>query len=47
IQIYYWISHPQPGFQAAAAAGIVVLMAVLVLSNSVAIYLRNRYQTRA
>jgi hypothetical protein len=24
-----------------------VLMAVLVLSNSVAIYLRNRYQTRA
>jgi phosphate transport system permease protein len=47
IQIYYWISQPQPGFQAAAAAGIVVLMAVLVLSNSVAIYLRNRYQTRA
>src|ERR671921_594656 len=47
IQIYYWISQPQPGFQAAAAAGIVVLMAVLVLSNSVAIYLRHRYQTRA
>src|SRR5215208_6569815 len=47
IQIYYWISQPQPGFQAAAAAGIVVLMAVLVLSNSVAIFLRNRYQTRA
>src|SRR3990170_191096 len=44
IQIYYWVSQPQPGFQAAAAAGIVVLMAVLVLTNSVAIYLRNRYQ---
>ena len=47
IQIYYWVSQPQPGFQAAAAAGIIVLMAVLVLANSVAIYLRNRYQTRA
>ena len=47
IQIYYWVSQPQPGFQAAAAAGIVVLMAVLVLTNSVAIYLRNKYQTRA
>jgi phosphate transport system permease protein len=47
IQIYHWVSQPQPGFQAAAAAGIVVLMAVLVLTNSVAIYLRNKYQTRA
>ena len=47
IQIFYWVSQPQPGFQAAAAAGIVVLIAVLVLTNSVAIYLRNKYQTRA
>ena len=47
IQIYAWVSQPQPAFQIIAAAGIVVLMAVLVLTNSVAIYLRNRYQTRA
>lgn len=47
IQIYAWVSQPQPAFQAIAAAGIVVLMAVLVLTNSVAIYLRNRYQRRA
>ena len=47
IQIFYWVSQPQPGFQAAAAAGIVVLMAVLLLTNAVAIWLRNKYQRRA
>jgi phosphate transport system permease protein len=46
IQIYSWVSQPQPGFQTAAAAGIVVLMVVLLLSNSVAIWLRNKYQRR-
>jgi phosphate transport system permease protein len=46
IQIFYWVSQPQPGFQAAAAAGIVVLMAVLLLTNAVAIWLRNKYQRR-
>ena len=44
IQIYSWVSQPQEGFQIAAAAGIVVLMVVLLLTNSVAIWLRNRYQ---
>ncbi|MBA3473397.1 MAG: phosphate ABC transporter permease PstA [Rubrobacter sp.] len=47
IQIFYWVGQPQPGFQAAAAAGIVVLMIVLLLTNSVAIWLRNKYQRRA
>jgi phosphate transport system permease protein len=47
IQIFYWVSQPQPGFQAAAAAGIVVLMAVLLLTNAVAIWLRNKCQRRA
>jgi phosphate transport system permease protein len=46
IQIYNWVSQPQEGFQTAAAAGIVVLMLVLLLTNSVAIALRNRYQRR-
>jgi phosphate transport system permease protein len=47
IQIYYWVSQPQPEFQVGlAAAGIVVLMAVLVLTNSFAIWLRNKYQRR-
>lgn len=46
-QIYDWISRPQQIFQDSAAAGIVVIMVVLLLANSVAIVLRNRYQQRA
>ena len=47
IQIYYWVSQPQPDFQVGlAAAGIVILMAVLILTNSFAVWLRNRYQRR-
>ncbi len=46
IQIYNWVSQPQEGFQIAAAAGIVVLMLVLLMTNSAAIALRNKYQRR-
>jgi len=46
-QIYDWISRPQQIFQDSAAAGIVVVMAVLLIANSVAIVLRNRYQQRS
>jgi phosphate transport system permease protein len=47
IQIYYWVSQPQEEFQVGlAAAGIVVLLAVPILTNSFAIWLRNRYQRR-
>lgn len=45
-QIYDWISRPQQVFQDSAAAGIVVIMVVLLIANSVAIVLRNRYQRR-
>jgi phosphate transport system permease protein len=45
-QIYDWISRPQQVFQDSAAAGIVVIMVVLLLANSIAIVLRNRYQKR-
>lgn len=47
IQIYDFVARPQPEFRTAAAAGIVVLMIVLLLTNSIAIYLRNKYQRRA
>jgi phosphate transport system permease protein len=47
IQIYDWTSRPQKAFLVNAAAGIVVLMICLLLLNSVAIWLRNRYQKRA
>ncbi len=46
IQIYDFVSRPQEAFQTTAAAGIVVLMVVLLLTNSVAIWLRNKYQRR-
>jgi phosphate transport system permease protein len=46
-QIYDWISRPQQIFQDSAAAGIVVIMAVLLVANSVAIVLRNKYQRRS
>jgi len=45
-QIYDWISRPQQIFQDSAAAGIIVAMVVLLLANSFAIWLRNRYQQR-
>ncbi len=44
IQIFNWVSRPQPGFHINAAAGIVVLLAVTLLLNALAIFLRNRYQ---
>jgi phosphate transport system permease protein len=47
IQIYDWIGRPQEEFKLLAAAGIVVLMVVLILTNSFAIWLRNRQQRRA
>ena len=46
IQIFNWVSRPQPGFLIDAAAGIVVLMVTLLMLNGVAIFLRNRYQHR-
>jgi phosphate transport system permease protein len=46
LQIYSFISRPQEEFAILAAAAIVVLLAILLLMNSVAIWLRNRYQKR-
>jgi phosphate transport system permease protein len=40
IQIFNWVSRPQPAFHQAAAAGIIVLLAVLLGMNAVAIALR-------
>jgi phosphate transport system permease protein len=46
IQIFDWISRPQPEFQALAAAGILVLLVVLLVMNSAAIWLRNKYESK-
>ena len=46
IQIYNWVSRPQHGFVVDAAAGIVVLMATLLILNSVAVGIRARTNRR-
>jgi phosphate transport system permease protein len=44
IQIFNWMSRPQEGFVVAAAAGIIVLLTVMLLLNGLAIYLRDRFE---
>jgi len=44
IQIFNWASRPQREFHELAAAGIIVLLAVLLLMNAAAIMIRNRSQ---
>jgi phosphate transport system permease protein len=49
IQIFEWISRPSNDvndYRPLAAAGILLLMILLVLMNSVAIWLRNRYEQK-
>ncbi|MEK3797771.1 phosphate ABC transporter permease PstA [Peribacillus sp. FSL H8-0477] len=46
MQIYNWTSRPQEEFQAVAAAGIIVLMVLLISMNSVAVLIRNKFQKR-
>lgn len=46
MQIYDWAKRPQEAFQYVAAAGILVLMTVLLLMNSIAIFIRNKFQKR-
>jgi phosphate transport system permease protein len=44
IQIFNWVSRPQAEFKANAAAGILVLLALLLSMNAIAIIVRDRYQ---
>lgn len=46
VQIFNWVTRPQDEFRTLAAAAIVVLVAVMLLMNSGAIWLRNRYRRR-
>jgi phosphate transport system permease protein len=47
IQIYNWVQDPREGFSGLAAAGIIVLLVVLLSMNAVAILIRNKTQTRS
>lgn len=45
IQIYTYITRPEPGFAEAAAASIIVLLLLILVLNGSAIYLRQRFST--
>lgn len=44
IQIYNWVGKPQSEFHELAAAGIIVLLAVMLMTNALAILIRNKKQ---
>lgn len=46
MQIYNWTGRPQAEFHALAAAGIIVLLAMLLFMNSIAVLIRNKFQKR-
>ncbi len=46
IQILAWIQDPQEEFRTLAAGAILVLLALLLVMNAGAIYLRNRYEQK-
>lgn len=46
VQIYLWASNPEAGFVEKTSAGILVLLAILVVMNSAAIYVRKRFELR-
>ena len=47
LQIFTWVGRPQEEFRALAAAGIIVLLVILLSMNAAAVLLRNKYQTRS
>lgn len=46
IQIYSYITRPEPGFASAAAATIIALLLLILVLNGVAIYIRQRFSIR-
>lgn len=46
IQIYNWLSRPQADFQELAASGIIVLLALLLIMNISAVFIRNKYSKK-
>jgi phosphate transport system permease protein len=46
VQIFQYAARPQPEIRELAAAGIILMLAVLLVMNSLAIWLRNRYEQR-
>jgi len=46
IQIFNWISRPQHGFIENAAAAIIILLLITFIMNGIAVYFRNKWQSK-
>jgi phosphate transport system permease protein len=46
VQIYNYARRPQEDFHVLAAAGVLVMLVLLLAMNSVAIWLRNRFERK-
>jgi len=46
IQIFNWISRPQHGFIENAAAAIIILLGITFIMNGIAVYFRNKWQSK-
>ena len=46
LQVFNWVKQPSDDFRVLAAAGIIVMLVLLIAMNSFAIWLRNRYEQR-
>ncbi|MDX2112576.1 MAG: phosphate ABC transporter permease PstA [Alphaproteobacteria bacterium] len=46
VQIFLWASSPEAGFAEKTAAGILVLLVLLLAMNALAIYLRKKFEVR-
>ncbi len=46
IQIFNWISRPQHGFIENAAAAIIILLCITFIMNGIAVYFRNKWQSK-
>lgn len=46
VQVYLWASSPEAGFAEKTAAGILILLVILLALNALAIYLRKRFEVR-
>ena len=46
VQVYLWADSPERGFVEKTSAAIMVLLMFLLLMNSLAIWLRNKYEIK-
>jgi phosphate transport system permease protein len=46
VQIYTWVKLPDPAFQELAAAAIIVLLAIVLAMNTIAIILRQKFRQK-